>query len=266
MKKVLITGHEGYIGKHLWDLIKVTRPDIQLYGIDINAEGGQQFDIRKMFTCDTKFDAVIHLAALVRVGESVKYPTMYYNTNVNGTLNVLKNLEYDNFVFASTGAAANPDSPYGYSKRVAEDIVKEHCGNYTIFRFFNVIGTEGFPPTNPDGLMLNLMNIQKTGTFNIFGQDYPTPDGTCIREYVHVMDICRALVKAIDKSSNSIENLAYGDPRSTKEIVRLFLKVNELSCDVKYVDRRPGDLAACYLKDPSEYMERNYSYEEMFKL
>jgi len=272
-KKVLITGHKGYIGQHLWKLIEDTRPDIQLYGIDMRENVNSSFcdDINSLYTYGRggdreMFHTIIHLAALVRVGESVKKAWEYYNTNVNGTFSLLHYVESHNFIFASTGAASNPDSPYGYSKRSAEDIVKQLAYDYTIFRFYNVIGTEGFPPTNPEGLMLNLMNSIDTGKFTIFGNDYNTKDGTCVREYVHVMDICRAIVKAIDKPSKSVENLAYGDPRTTKEIVKTFMNVNQITCNVEYGPRRKGDLEACYLENPSSYMERNYTYEQMLKI
>jgi UDP-glucose 4-epimerase len=110
------------------------------------------------------------------------------------------------------------------------------------------------------------LKAKETGKFTIFGNDYPTKDGTCVREYVHVNDICRALIKAIDEPSNSIENLAYGDPRTTKEIVKLFAEVNKLNLNVEYDPRREGDLAESYLKNPSRYMKRNYTYEEMLKV
>jgi len=273
MKKVLITGHRGYIGQHLWKLIQDTRPDIYLFGLDINEKHITSYvgDINSVPTQKIEygqpaFHTIIHLAALVRVGESVEKPWLYYNTNINGTQRLLNHVNCHNFIFASTGAASNPDSPYGYSKRVAEDIVKQMAYDYTIFRFYNVIGSEGFPPTNPEGLMLNLLKARETGKFTIFGNDYNTKDGTCVREYVHVMDICHALMKAIDKPSKSIENLAYGDPRTTKEIVQTFLNVNQITCNVEYGPRRKGDLEACYLENPSSYMERNYTYEQMLKI
>ena len=267
MKNVLITGNKGYIGQHLVNMIEQTRPDILIHGCDIEEDRqNHRVDIRYPFTSMYEFHTIIHLAALVRIGESVKNPSAYFDTNVNGTINVLKSVRHHNFIFASTGAAENPVSPYAFSKRMAEDIVKEIAYDYTIFRFYNVIGTDGFPPTNPDGLMMNLLKAKETGEFTIFGNDYPTKDGTCVREYVHVNDICRALIKAIDEPSNSIENLAYGDPRTTKEIVKLFAEVNKLNLNVEYDTRREGDLAESYLKNPSRYMKRNYTYEEMLKV
>jgi UDP-glucose 4-epimerase len=267
MKNVLITGNKGYIGQHLVKMIEQTRPDILIHGCDIEEDRqNHRVDIRYPFTSMYDFDTIIHLAALVRVGESVKYPTAYYDTNVNGTINVLKSVRHHNFIFASTGAAERPTSPYAFSKRMAEDIVKEMAYDYTIFRFYNVIGTDGFPPTNPDGLMMNLLKAKETGQFTIHGDDYYTKDGTCLREYVHVNDICRAIIKAIDEPSNSIENLAYGDPRTTKEIVESFLDINKIYCKINYGPRRKGDLDKSYLNDPSSYMQRNYTYEKMLKV
>jgi UDP-glucose 4-epimerase len=266
--KVLVTGAEGYIGSHLCQMIQNTRPDIEVYRLEwINT------DIRGYYNglCEWEeynFDTVIHLAGLVRVGESVRDPIDYYETNVTGTLNVLRALSYKNFIFASTGAAANPSSPYAYSKLMAESIIKQKLGenDYTIFRFYNVIGTDGHPATNPDGLFYNLKNAVTSGGFSLYGTDYDTKDGTAVREYVHVNDICKAIIKAIDKPSNSIENLAYGDTRTVQEIIDIFKKVNNVDFKVNLCPRREGDLAENYLKNPSTYMERNYTYEEMLKL
>lgn len=273
MKKVLVTGSEGYIGQHLCSLLEKKGFDVhrldynclpsdKSYCVDIRSEDMIRFSqVSKQV-----YEAVIHLAALVRVGESVHYPTMYYDTNINGTLNVLKHLQYDNFIFASTGAAANPNSPYGYSKKCAEDIVKEWAPVHTVFRFYNVTGSEGFPATNPDGLFFNLTKAAKTGSFELYGTNYNTKDGTCVREYVHVMDICHSIIKAIDVYTNSIENLAYNDTRTVKEIVNIFKEVNGVDFEVIYKDARPGDLEAMYLPNPSKFMTRNYSYEQMMKI
>lgn len=271
MKKILVTGSEGYIGQHLCALLEKNFYDV--YHLDMNMDNTHYnrvcADIREFYEMDSlfeeDFDTVIHLAAVVQVGESVKYPTLYYNTNINGTLNVLKHLNYDNFVFASTGAAASPNSPYGCSKRCAEDIVKEWAPKHTIFRFYNVTGSEGFPATNPDGLFYNLAKAVDTGTFNLYGTEYNTKDGTCVREYIHVMDICHALMKAIETPTNDIENLAYNDTRTVKEIVNIFKEVNGVDFQVIYKEARPGDLEAMYLPNPSKLMTRNYSYEQMMK-
>jgi len=276
--RVLVTGSSGYIGQHLCRMLAFNKKDIEVYRLDIEEENGSlsRFaDIRTASTvaragADIHFDAVIHLAALVRVGESVEKPWEYYDTNIMGTLNCLRHLSYDNFIFASTGAAENPDSPYGRSKRVAEDIVFDYCKTNnkktTVFRFYNVIGTDGYDATNPDGLFYNLVNAANTGTFGLYGTDYNTKDGSCVREYVHVNDICRALILAINIHTNDVQNLAYGDTRTVKEIIQIFKEVNEVDFQVVEKPRRPGDLEACYLTNPSIFMNRHYTYEQMLKI
>ena len=277
MKKVLITGSSGYIGSHLSKML-IDSLKYEVHGLDIR-EPQQvmnkfyQQDINRQFTIDEEFDCVIHLAALVRVGESEVMPIKYYITNLNGTMNVVNKIKTKNFIFSSTGAAVGCESAYGISKRAAEDVVKEFCTThrptpYTIFRFYNVIGSTVVAPTNPDGLMYNLMKARETGQFTIYGNDYDVNviDGTCIRDYVHVNEICDALMQAIEKPSNSVESLGHGVGYSVQEIVDLFQKVNECSFDVKYGPRRKGDLASSVLEDVSPYMRNLYTMEELIKV
>ena len=268
MKKILITGNRGYIGQHL---IKMLEPlNYDLYLMDSSVGQTQDITIPSNFYHydNLRFDSIIHLAALVQVGESVKKPSEYYNTNINGTLNILKLVNnFDKFIFASTGAASLPSSPYAYSKLASEQIIKQlNPDNHTIFRFFNVIGSDGFLPTNPDGLFSNLIKATKSGEFDLYGTDYNTIDGTCFREYVHVNDICKSIIKAIDMQPTcSIENLAYGEPKSVMQIIETFKKVNNVDFKINLKPRRSGDLAKSFLNDPSKLMERNYTYGEMLK-
>jgi UDP-glucose 4-epimerase len=272
MRNVLITGDMGYIGSHLKQMIANTRPNFNVQGFDClnNGDVLAPSTLYKSGIGDVEWDTVVHLAALVKVGESVKNPSDYFETNVLGTINALRYLNCSNFIFASTGAASNPDSPYGHSKLMAEKVVQEFAEktgiDTTIFRFYNVIGQEGFEPTNPDGLFYNLKNAMTTKNFNLYGTDYNTKDGTCIREYVHVNDICSAIIRAIVMSSNSIENLAYGDTRTVKEIIDIFKNVNSTDFNVTNMPRRAGDLEACYLPEPSRYMSRTYTYEQMLEV
>jgi UDP-glucose 4-epimerase len=188
-------------------------------------------------------------------------------------MNVLNKVPTKNFIFASTGAAALCESAYGISKRAAEDCVEEYCTrhspntNYTMFRFYNVIGSSyGIQPTNPDGLMYNLIKAKDTGKFTIFGKDYNTPDGTCIRDYVHVLEICDALKTAIEKPANTLECLGHGVGYTVKEMVSLFQKVNNCDIDVTYGPRRKGDAAVSVLEDVSSYMKNLYKFEDLLKI
>jgi UDP-glucose 4-epimerase len=265
--KILITGSSGYIGSHLLELVKADTLDIDNFTNDVV----YHTDIRKDFNISEEYDVVVHLAALVQVGESVKHPKDYYETNVTGTINVLKNIKTKNFIFASTGAAESLNSPYAISKYACEDFVKDYCEehsiNYTIFRFYNVIGcNKNISPTNPDGLFYALIKAINTKTFNVYGTDYDTKDGTCVRDYVHVNEICNAIVKAIYEPSNSIECLGHGKGHTVLEIVETFKRVNNVEFDIITCDRRDGDYPVSVLKDVSPYMQSLYTFDEMLKL
>ncbi len=275
MKKILITGNSGYIGSHLSKLLD---GEYELYGLDLK---NPQHPVTKHFKHDIRqnipansivFDCVVHLAALVNVGESEKMPTDYYMTNFCGTLNIMNTVKFKNFVFASTGAAEGCTSAYGTSKKAAEDCVREWCTYknipYTTFRFYNVIGSAGFAPTNPDGLMSNLIKAIDTGVFTIHGTDYETihGDGTCLRDYVHVMEICDAIKTAIEQPSNSIECLGHGVGYTVKEIVNLFRTVNDVDFSISSGPRRKGDLPSSVLEDVSPYMKSLYSIEDLLKI
>jgi UDP-glucose 4-epimerase len=273
VKKVLITGSSGYIGSHL---AKMLEKEYEVYGLDVRPpqvemERFMQVNINQPFTIEEEFDAVIHLAALVRVSESELKPIQYYITNLNGTMNVVNKIKTKNFIFASTGLAEYCYDPYGTSKKAAEDVVKEFCTThrptpYTIFRFYNVIGSDGFAPTNPDGLMYNLMKASETGEFTVFGNDYDTRDGSCVRDYVHVNEICDALQHAIENPSNSIECLGHGVGRTVTEIANVFKKVNNVDFEVNIGPRRKGDLPSTVLEDVSPYMQNLYTLEELLKV
>ena len=276
MKKILITGSSGYIGSHLCEMLG---EQYEVHGLDmvdpcVSLNEFYRCDIRKPFLVpgDIEFDAVIHLAALVNVGESEQKPISYYITNLNGTMNVVNKIKTNNFIFASTGAAVSCESAYGISKRAAEDVVREFCTlhrptPYTIFRFYNVIGSTVVAPTNPDGLMYNLMKARETGEFTVFGNDYDvSDDGTCVRDYVHVNEICDALRQAIEKPSNSVESLGHGVGYTVKEIVDEFQKVNNVDFNVKYGPRRKGDIASSVLEDVSPYMRNLYTMDQLLKV
>lgn len=265
MKKILITGSEGYIGKHL---IKMIGNQYDVYKLDIK-DPDHSIDIRADFDLDTEFDTVIHLAALVNVSRSTLYPMEYFDTNVNGTYNVLTKLKYKNLVLASTGSAAGMASPYGISKRMAELVVEDYCKknkkDFTMFRFYNVTGADGLPPTNPDGLFFSLMRAEKEGVFYLYGDDYNTRDGSCIRDYTHVNEISSALIKAIDSPAQGLENLGHGVGTSVKEMVEIYKRVNNCDFEIKVMPRRPGDLEVSVLENVSIYMTKKYTMNDLMR-
>ena len=275
MKKILITGSSGYIGSHLVDmLMKTLKYEVHCLDIEqprVTAHRYYRCDINRQFELEEEFDAVVHLAAKVSVGESEKMPIQYYITNINGTMNVINKVKTKNFIFSSTGAAQECMSAYGVSKRAAEDVVREYCTthcpkDYTIFRFYNVIGSTVVPPSNPDGLMYNLMKARETGLFTIYGKDYETIDGTCVRDYVHVLEVCDAIMTAIEKPANQIECLGHGVGYTVEEIVNKFQGVNQCEFEVEYGPRRKGDIPYYVLKDLSSYMKNLYGIEELLKV
>lgn len=259
---ILLTGSEGYIGQHLKKLIPV-KYSVDHIDLKLNS------DILTSSNLIKEYDAIIHLAGLVNVSKSTKYPEEYFNTNVNGTINLLKNFKYKHFIFASTGSAVGLASPYALSKKMAELVVEDYCKKnnkeFTIFRFYNVIGSDGVKPTNLDGLYASLLNAQTTGVFYIYGDDYNTHDGTCIRDYTHVNEICSALIKSLKCPSNKIENLGHGKGTSVKEMINIFKKVNNCNFKIEIMPRRPGDLEKSVLDDVSGYMIKLYDIEEILK-
>ena len=230
---VAVTGANGYIGKQVVGLL--SEKDVEVLPFDI-----EDWDIRlPLSLCNPEVDVVIHLAGLVKVSESVARPTAYYYTNVVGTKNVIDAFPNAKMLFASTGAAYDPTSPYARSKLMAEDIVQELCSDYTIFRFFNVGGGK---PTNPEGLYAATKKAVETKKFIIYGNDYDTADGTCVRDYVHVDDLCAALVAAVGQpGTKDIEPIGSGRSHTVKEYVDAFLQVNGKLFDVEFGPRRPGD-------------------------
>jgi len=269
MKKILITGSAGYIGQHLVQLLK-HKYDVS--GIDHrwDAENFPFTKRRDIFEVVRYpyYDAVVHLAAFVSVGESMETPSEYYLNNIEGTARLFDSVATDNIIFASTGTAANPTSPYARSKLCAEDVIRQFSTNdYTIFRFYNVIGSEyGIRPTNPDGLMMALRNAVKTGTFNLYGNDYlESLDGTAMRDYIHVMDVCRTIEKAIENPTNNIEELGTGQPMSVLEMIDIYKRINNVDFEVVVQPRRLGDLPVSYCENVSPLFTKSVTILELLK-
>ena len=273
--KILITGNAGYIGSHLSNML-LEKGSYEIHGLD---KKKSQIPVTKQYYQDIRdsefyinetYDCVIHLAAEVAVGRSVNNPALYYQTNTIGTLNVLHNIKTNKFIHASTGSAGPMNNPYGISKRAAEQIVEQYCREnntqYTIFRFYNVTGTDGFAPTNPDSLMWNLINAEKTGVFNLFGNDYNTEDGTAVRDYTHVNEICNAVSQTINQSTNTIENLGHGVGTTVQQMVDLYKNINNCDFKVNICSRRAGDLERSVLDNPSKFMTKMYTMQDLLKV
>ncbi len=259
----------------------------QILGQKIKFHRVDLLDMKKMDKLFKKgeYDAVIHFAGLKAVGESTKKPLMYYENNISGTVNLLKCMEkygVNNLVFSSSAcvysdknvapfsedAILNPINPYGRTKYFIEEIIKDYSHanpNFkaVILRYFNPIGAHesGLIGENPNGIPNNLMPyitrvaFGKLKELSIFGDDYPTPDGTGVRDYIHVVDLARGHVASINKINNmqgySIYNLGTGHGYSVLDVVNTFNKVCGDKVKFKIVERRPGD-AACVFANPEK--------------
>ena len=252
----------------------ITGKTIAFYKINL-----QEKELLKKIFKDNHIDSVIHFAGLKAVGESVKKPLLYYKNNINSTLSLLETMEELNvkkLIFSSSatvyGSAPIPYSetsiagqgitnPYGKTKYMIEQIIKDFSVNnpkntYTILRYFNPVGAHesGEIGEDPKGIPNNLMPFisqvasGKRKKLSIFGGDYNTPDGTCIRDYIHVVDLAKGHLSAIEKSKPgyNIYNLGSGVGTSVLELVNAFVKATNQDIPYDIVDKRPGDLPEFY--------------------
>ena len=254
---------------------KITSKDFKFYEGDVC----DKELLRKIFS-ENKIDAVIHFAGYKAVGESVAKPLMYYRNNIGSTLSLLEVMDEFNckrLVFSSSATVyGKPKSlpikedfglsttnPYGSTKLMIEDIlrdlyVSDNSWSIAILRYFNPIGAHksGLIGENPNDIPNNLMPyIVKVACgelecLSVFGNDYDTHDGTGVRDYIHVVDLALGHIKAIQYILNSkgIDeyNLGTGNGYSVLDLVNTFMKVNDVNVKYKIVDRRPGDIDACY--------------------
>lgn len=230
---------------------------------------------------ENDFDCCIHFAGLKAVGESVAKPWEYYNNNITGTLNLLKALRdhnMKNFIFSSSATVYGDPAvipiteecpkgvctnPYGWTKSMIEQILMDMAKadsewNIVILRYFNPIGADesGRIGENPRGIPNNLMPyvtqvaVGKLPKLGIFGDDYDTPDGTGVRDYIHVSDLADGHIKALkkikEKAGLCVYNLGTGNGVSVMELVKSFEKANDIKIPYEIKERRPGDIATCY--------------------
>ncbi len=280
-KEVVIVDNLSNSSKDIVDKIEqITGKKCKFYEVDIrDAE-----DLIKVFN-ENEIDSVIHFAGLKAVGESVYKPLEYYDNNVIGTIKLLEVMKASGckkLVFSSSatvyGDPGTPkyteelgrgkaSSPYGATKITIEEILEnlyasDNTWTISMLRYFNPIGAHesGIIGENPNGIPNNLMPyIQKVATgelkeLSIFGDDYDTKDGTCIRDYIHVVDLALGHIKALEKLEKPgiyVYNLGTGKGHSVLEIVKTFEKVNNIKLNYKIAPRRAGDLAE-FFADPSK--------------
>lgn len=269
---IVIDNYSNSRPKSLQRVMELTGQRIQIYSIDLLDETG----LETVFY-ENHIEAVIHFAGLKAVGESVAFPLSYYQTNIIGTISLcemMKKYHVKNLVFSSSAtvygkpeqvpikedASLSAMNPYGRTKLMIEQILKDlyqsdASWSIALLRYFNPIGAHpsGKIGENPKGIPNNLMPyitqvaIGIRDELLIFGNDYPTHDGTGIRDYIHVVDLARGHVKALEKVLNTtgIEayNLGTGEGYSVLELIAAFEAASGKRIPYKIVNRRPGDVA-----------------------
>ena len=286
MKKILITGGAGYIGSHVAEVLAKNKKKFiivdnlstgfkELINKKVNFYKINILETKKLkqIIIKNNIDSVIHLAGSLVIGVGEKFPKRYYRNNVSATQSLLsacKNTSVKNFIFSSTAAVykdkqkivnetskIKPKSVYGKTKVKAEKLIILNCKkeniNYAILRYFNVCGAS---PSGKIGLCTNTASlfknhsvalIKQKPTVSVYGNDYRTPDGTTIRDYIHVSDLADIHFKILRKISqtnkSTIINCGYNRGVSVNEVVKEFKKQSSKKIKILYKNRRPGDLA-----------------------
>lgn len=271
---------------------KIINKKIKFYEVDIR----DRDNLEKVFT-ENKFDCCIHFAGLKAVGESVSMPWEYYDNNINGTLvllDVLRKNNCKNIIFSSSATVYGTPAmipiteecpkgqctnPYGQTKSMLEQIMMDMQKadpkwNMVLLRYFNPIGAHqsGKIGESPNGIPNNLMPyitqvaVGKLKELGVFGNDYDTPDGTGVRDYIHVVDLANGHVKALKAIENNcglaIYNLGTGQGYSVLDLVKAFEEANGIKVPYVIKPRRPGDIATCY-SDPSK-AERELGWKAQY--
>jgi len=288
-KNILVTGGAGYIGSHIVEQLiknkeKVIILDNLVTGYKklinkkakfIKADIKNKSKITKIIK-DYNISSIIHLAAYLNVSEAEKNKKKYYQNNITGTKNLLeasKNTNVKNIIFSSSCSIygnvkgsvdekrkPNPQGYYGFTKYKGEELVKKlsvkYKFKYGILRYFNVAGASssgkiGEIEKSHGHLIKNIAieSLKKNPQIKIFGSDYKTKDGTCIRDYVHVSDLADIHIKGLkylkDNQKSFILNCGYGKGYSVQQIVNIFKKIKK-NVEVQYQKRRPGDITQVY--------------------
>lgn len=270
---------------------RITGRKIPFYEVDIRSREG----LEKVFN-ENSFDAVIHFAGLKAVGESVLKPWEYYDNNITGTLTLVDEMRkhgVKNIIFSSSATVYGDPAeipitekcpkgkctnPYGETKSMLEDILTAlHTAdirngdpkpwNVVLLRYFNPIGAHesGLIGENPNGIPNNLMPyitqvaVGKRDHLSVFGHDYPTPDGTGVRDYIHVTDLAEGHVKALkaieENKGVSVYNLGTGKGYSVLDVVHAFENASGVKIPYVFAPRRPGDIAECYSSPEKAWRE-----------
>jgi|SaaInl74LU_5_DNA_1037368.scaffolds.fasta_scaffold00849_8 UDP-glucose 4-epimerase len=275
--KVLVTGATGYIGSHVCKLLKEHGHTVVGWDTEIHGETNDvaaycdyydNVDVTGQYVSGI-YDAVVHLAGRSVVPQSLKEPTEYYRVNVMGTANLLDRVDTNHILFASTSSAWEMASPYARSKVAAEDVIKEKADGYTIFRFFNVSGTDGVNRQLGDPTHLIRIAAEaasgRRDKVEIYGTDYDTRDGTCIRDYIHVADLVSAIVSAVERgpANTDYECLGSNVGYSVREVINTMETVTGKKLNITEAPRRAGDAVSSVVDNLSSLVTLTKSIEDM---
>ena len=298
--KILLTGGAGYIGSVM--ATKLLEEGHEVVVLDNLSQGHEDAipsgvsrfinanitDVAQVITPEDGIEAVIHLAAYIAAGESMTKPEMYWENNTAGTLKMLEGLRQlgiKKLIFASTAAVygdpetipitedapKNPTNTYGMTKLAMDMAITSECIAHdmaaTSLRFFNVAGAYGDAgerhPVETHIIPIALEVLAgKREKFSIFGDDYPTRDGTCVRDYIHVVDLARAAIMALDKlesGKHTIYNLGSGDGFSNREVITAVEKVTGKQLPVEVGPRREGDPATLIASSEKAHRELGWA-------
>lgn len=294
MKKILVTGGAGYIGAHvIRELIKQGYDDITVIDEKLDTspndvrslvKEAHNYDILSAdgiaLMCANDFDAIIHLAAYISVEESIRNPSKYLRNNLLSTYEVINTVETINawfgimphLIFASTGAAFCPENAYAHSKLACEDEITSrlsHNPSYTIFRFYNVSGVDdGISPTGEATHIIRRAAMAAAGKLphlSIMGDDWDTPDGTAVRDYIHVKDLATAIVKAVEvgPANTPYECLGSGNGYSVLDVVTSMKRVTGVDFRVIMEGRRAGDVGSMICPAQYKHLKINHDLDSM---
>lgn len=313
-KKILVTGGLGYIGSHtvvalqekgfrvliidnlsnsslevLGGITKITGETPAFYNLDLR----NKEEVGEFFKNNKDLEGIIHFAASKAVGESVKMPLLYYENNLCSLLNILSLQSSSKLIFSSSctvygqadelpisenAPTKKAESPYGNTKQIGEEIIKDTCRIEKDFkaislRYFNPIGAHAsgeigeLPIGTPQNLVpfITQTAIGQRKQLAVFGEDYPTKDGTAIRDYIHVMDLAEAHVAALnrlirgkEKDNYEVFNLGTGQGNSVLEVIHSFEKSTGQKLSYKIEGRRKGDITAAYADTKKANKELNW--------
>lgn len=280
--RILVTGATGYIGAHVCDALyhsghNVIGTDYNINQNDISGvvDDFLEWDIREPLRKSwLKIDKVVHIAAMTKVPNSVKDPYNYYLTNVIGTKNVIDLVDSKHMVYCSTGSAFDPSAnPYAATKYGGELITKQFCDKYSLVRFYNVSGNNGMLKYDDDvshlirkaARVVNAVkNRENSASMNLYGNDFETRDGTCVRNYTHVKDIVDGVVRITEnQATNQVECLGSPKGVSVLEVIDTMKRVSGIDFKVNISSRRDGDIATSTVPIESQFFEETKTLEDM---